>query len=95
VGSVQVKENVTTKLDVALIEHNGNQVAWAEVSTNPKGAEILVDGVTTGQYTPARVQVPSGFHNIILRLAGYYPLKRSVEVTDGGSVNVEGVLKPK
>lgn len=95
VGSVQLKENVTTKLDVALKERNGNQVAWAEVSTNPKGAEILVDGLSTGQYTPARVQVPSGLHNIVVRLNGYFPLKRSFEATEGGSVKVEGALKPK
>src|SRR6202158_2543841 len=95
VGSVQLKENVTTKLDVALKERNANQVAWADVSTTPKGAEILVDGVSTGQYTPARIQVPSGLHNIVVRLNGFYQLKRSFQVTEGGSVNVEGVLKPK
>jgi serine/threonine protein kinase len=95
VGSALVKENTQTKLDVELKERNANHVAWAEVSTVPKGAEILVDGVTTGQYTPARVQIPSGIHNVLLRLDGYYPLKRSVDVTEGGSVSVEGTLKPR
>jgi serine/threonine-protein kinase len=95
VGSTLVKENIQTKLDIELKERNPNHVAWAEVSTVPKGAEILVDGVTTGQYTPARVQIPSGIHNILMRLNGFYPLKRSVDVTEGGSVTVEGTLKPR
>lgn len=95
VGSAQVKENVQTKLDVELKEHNASQVAWAEVSSDPKGAEILMDGISTGQVTPARVQISPGFHNVVLRLSGYFPVKRSVDVTVGGSVSVEGSLKPR
>ena len=70
-GSVQVKDNIQTQLDVPLKEKSNVKVAWAEVETTPKGAEILVDGQTTGQTTPARVQVPAGVHTVTVRLNGY------------------------
>jgi serine/threonine-protein kinase len=95
VGTVQIKDGTQTKLDVELKERNASHVAWAEVSTTPKGAEILVDGVSTGQHSPARVQIPAGIHNLVLRLDGYLPLKRSVDATEGGSVTVEGTLTPR
>ncbi|GAC1701103.1 MAG: hypothetical protein NVS9B4_03810 [Candidatus Acidiferrum sp.] len=95
VGSSQVKENIQTQLDVELKERSSVHVAWADISTDPKGAEILVDGLSTGLFSPARVQIPSGFHNVVLRLNGYFPIKRTVDVSDGGSVSIEGVLKPR
>jgi eukaryotic-like serine/threonine-protein kinase len=93
VGNAQVNENSQTQLDVELKERATGHVAWADVSTDPKGAEILVDGTSTGQYTPARVQIQSGFHNVVLRLNGYFQLKRSFDVSEGGSVSIEGKLK--
>jgi hypothetical protein len=95
VGSAQVNKNIQTQLDVELKERAAGHVAWADVSTDPNGAEILVDGVSTGQYTPARVQIQSGFHNVVLRLNGYFQIKRTVEVSEGGSVSIEGNLKPR
>jgi protein kinase-like protein/PEGA domain-containing protein len=92
-GSVQVKNNVQTQLNVPLTERNGNHVAWAQVESNPLGAEILVDGVPTGQITPARVQVPSGTHRITLKLAGYQLIRRTFQVSEGGSVFISEPLK--
>jgi eukaryotic-like serine/threonine-protein kinase len=92
-GSVQVKENAQTQLNIPLTERNASHVAWAQVESDPKGAEILVDGVPTGQVTPARVQVPSGSHRIILKLDGYQPVKRAFQVSVGGSVFISEPLK--
>jgi serine/threonine protein kinase len=92
-GAVQVKDNVQTQLNIALAERNGNRVAWAQVESDPKGAEILVDGIPTGEVTPARVQVPSGTHHIILKLDGYQQVRRTFQVTEGGSVLISGPLK--
>ena len=92
-GSVQVKDNAQTQLNVPMIERNGNHVAWAQVESNPAGAEILVDNVTTGQVTPARVQVPSGTHRITLKLAGYQLVRRAFQVSEGGSVFLSEPLK--
>ena len=94
--SVQVKENVRTQLEAELKEKaDSSHVAWAEVVTTPKGAEIFVDGATTGQFTPARVQIPSGFHYIGLKLNGYQPIRRPIQASEGGSVTISEALKPK
>jgi hypothetical protein len=95
-GSIQIKDNIQTQLvDVPLNEKSATHVAWAQVSTNPKGAEIIVDGTSTGQFAPARVQIPSGLHTLTLRLAGYQQAKRTVQVSEGGTVTVDESLHPK
>jgi eukaryotic-like serine/threonine-protein kinase len=95
-GNIQVKENAQTLLDdVVLKEKSATRVAWAQVTSNPKGAEILVDGNPTGQVTPARVQIPSGLHTITLRLDGYQPAKRPLQVTEGGTVPINVTLQQK
>jgi hypothetical protein len=72
------------------------KVAWAQVETTPKGAEIFVDGQTTGQMTPGRVQVPAGLHTVTIKLNGYQVAKRTFQATEGGTVNITNVtLQPK
>jgi hypothetical protein len=94
-GSIQVKDNIQTQLEATLNEKSATRVAWAQVNTDPKGAEILVDGTSTGQFTPARVQVPAGMHNVTLRLNGYQQAKRTVQVSEGGTVTIDESLHPK
>jgi len=94
-GGIQIKDNIQTQLDATLNEKSATHVAWAQVNTDPKGAEILVDGTSTGQFTPARVQMPSGLHSITLRLNGYQQAKRTVQVSEGGTVVVDESLRPK
>jgi hypothetical protein len=94
-GNVQVKDNIQTQLDVTLKEKSTVKVAWAQVETSPKGAEILVDGATTGQTTPARVQVPPGLHTVTLRLTGYRQVRRTIQASEGGTVDITDVtLQP-
>ena len=38
-----MKDNVQTQLPVKLTEKSNNRLAFAQVETNPKGAEIFVD----------------------------------------------------
>jgi serine/threonine protein kinase len=92
-GPIQVKSNVQTQLNIPLTEHNSNHVAWAQVESDPKGAEIFVDGNPTGQTTPARVQVPSGTHHILLKMNGYQQARRAFQVSEGGSVFISEALK--
>ena len=95
VKQVQVKENQQTTLDVELTPHNVNHVAWAQVASTPAGAEIFVDGKSSGQFSPARVQIPSGTHTIELRLRGYEITRRGIEASEGGTVLVDARLQPK
>jgi hypothetical protein len=90
-GKVQVKDNIQTQLNLEL----NARIAWAQVDTTPKGAEIFVDGTTTGQTTPARVQMPAGLHTVTVRLDGYQQVKRTVQTSEGGTVNIQAALKPK
>jgi serine/threonine-protein kinase len=95
-GNVQVKDNIQTTLDVDLKEKaTSSHVAWAQVTSNPKGAEIFVDGISVGQLAPYRVQVTAGTHKITLKMEGYQPFHSTLQVTEGGTVNVEGTLAPK
>jgi Tfp pilus assembly protein PilV len=71
----------------------GSRVAWADVKSWPTGAEIFIDEKSTGQTTPARVQVPSGVHVFTLHLEGFKDLRRGVDVSDGGTVDVRGILR--
>ncbi len=94
-GGIQVKDNIQTQLNVVLNEKSTSRVAWAQVNTDPKGAEIIVDGTSTGQFTPARVQVPVGMHTLTLRLNGFQQAKRTVQVSEGGTVTVDESLHQK
>ncbi len=86
-SAIQVRDDGQSKLNAELHPRNGN-VAWAQVDSVPRGAEILVDGVSTGQKTPARVQIHSGMHNIALKLDGYRLFRTLVEASDGGTVGI-------
>jgi hypothetical protein len=95
-GNVQVKDNIQTQLDVPLKEKSNVKIAWAQVETTPKGAEIFVDGTSTGQTTPARIQVPTGLHTVVVRLAGYQQVRRTIQATEGGTVSITNVtMQPK
>ncbi|HVH50205.1 MAG TPA: PEGA domain-containing protein, partial [Candidatus Bathyarchaeia archaeon] len=61
--SVQIRDDGQTKVEAALHQKNGH-IAWAQVESTPAGAEIWVDGISSGQRTPARVEISSGIHNI-------------------------------
>jgi serine/threonine protein kinase len=71
----------------------GARVAWADVKSFPVGAEIFLDEKSTGQTTPARVQVPSGVHVFTLHLEGFRDVRRGVDVSDGGTVDVRALLR--
>jgi hypothetical protein len=94
VGQIQVKDNVQTALDLELKPRAG-RVAWAQVDSTPSGAEILVDGISTGQFSPARVQIPTGTHMIGLHLKGYELAHRGIQASEGGTVNVNATLQTK
>jgi hypothetical protein len=92
--NIQVMD-IQTQLNVPLTERSTTHVAWAQVDSNPKGAEIIVDGNSTLQFTPARVQIPSGIHTITLKLDGYQLAKRTLQASEGGTVPINETLRQK
>ena len=91
-GSVQIRGDGQTRVDATLHQKNGH-VAWAQVESSPAGAEIWVDDVSTGQRTPARVEISSGIHNIALKLDGYKSSRNAIQASDGGTVSVSPSLQ--
>ena len=85
--SVTVKENAQAQLDIELKERSAH-VAWAQVDSNPPGAEISVDSIQTGKQTPARVEITAGIHTIVLKKDGFQLSRRVVELSEGGTVSV-------
>src|SRR6266403_657764 len=94
-GPIQVKDNIQTQLNVPLNGKSAGRIAWAQVNSVPKGAEIILDGVSTGQFTPARVQVPTGMHTVTLRLNGFQQAKRTFQASEGGTVPIDEALHEK
>src|SRR6266478_2772125 len=94
-GGIQVKDNIQTQLNVPLSEKSAARVAWAQVNSTPKGAEIIVDGNSTGQFTPARVQVPTGMHTVTVHLNGFQFGKRTCQASEGGTISIEEALHQK
>jgi hypothetical protein len=92
--SVTVKENIQAQIDIEL-KAKGAHVAWAQVNSNPPGADISVDGIPTGKQTPARVEITAGIHSIVLKKDGYQVSHRPVELTEGGTVSVNEKMRPK
>ncbi len=56
---------------------------FLDLSSNPAGAAIYVDGRDTGQVTPARISVNAGQHRIALRKPGFRPQITYAEVALG------------
>ncbi len=94
-GPIQVKDNIQTQLNVPLNGKSAGRVAWAQVNSVPKGAEIILDGLSTGQFTPARVQIPTGMHTVTLRLNGFQQAKRTFQASEGGTVSIDEALHEK
>jgi len=92
--SVRVKENVVTELDLEL-KPKSTHIAWAQVETTPAGADISIDGVSTGRQSPARVEVTAGTHVVVLKMNGYQISRRPVQVSEGGTVAVNEKMRPK
>jgi PEGA domain len=88
-----VKDNSQTQINTKLNERTNNHVAWAQVRTDPGGAEVFVDGNSTGRFTPARVEIPSGIHTVTLKLAGFQVAKRTVSASEGGTVTINETLR--
>ena len=65
--------------------------ASVTLRSEPKGAEIYIDGQLTGS-TPSKLEVPSGNHKISIRLAGYADWVRDVNVLAGSETQFEATL---
>lgn len=63
-----------------------------EIKTNPKGADILINGAQYAKKTPTEIKLEAGVYEITLQKEGYKPLHRSVSLTSGAKLKIEESL---
>jgi serine/threonine protein kinase len=64
------------------------------VSTDPPGAQIYVDGVLKKELTPANLKLPAGARRILLRKSGYRDVERMIEIEDNSYTDLNQPLAP-
>jgi hypothetical protein len=69
-----------------------NAAVFVQISSEPSGAEILVDGDYTGS-TPSQVKLKSGSHSVKITKKGFEPWERSIKVEPGESRNIVADLE--
>jgi serine/threonine protein kinase len=67
--------------------------ATLNISSEPKGAHIMLDGRETGRITPAEIRVESGEHTIGLTIEKYRPASTLITLRDGQVFNYAPVLQ--
>jgi hypothetical protein len=71
---------------------SSDALASVQLSSNPSGAEINIDGSYVGN-TPTLIKLKPGTHSISMTLSGYAPWTRSVETAAGESRNFAATLE--
>ena len=51
-----------------------------EIKTQPKGAQIIINGIPFAKPTPVVIQVQAGNYDITLQKEGYQPVEKNVTV---------------
>jgi PEGA domain len=75
----------------AVVPSSSDAVASVELSSDPTGAEITIDGSYVGN-TPSLIKLKPGTHSIRMTLPGYAPWVRSIETAAGESRNFAATL---
>jgi hypothetical protein len=75
-SDVQVREDDTTELQHTF----SKRTCQVTFNTEPRGAEVLVDGEVQRETTPTMVSVEYGEHDLVFRLSGYEPVVRTIDI---------------
>jgi PEGA domain len=68
------------------------QPAVLTVKSTPEGADITIDGKFFGD-TPTTARLRAGDYAIVIAKAGYKPWRRTVTLTEGGTVTLDADLE--
>ena len=66
-----------------------------DITTDPQGANILIDGVEVGVTPKTIPNLETGPHNLILNYPGYERLQKRIMVEDGKTIPISEYLVPK
>ncbi|HLJ89114.1 MAG TPA: PEGA domain-containing protein [Candidatus Angelobacter sp.] len=69
--------------------NSGQGMCRVEFKTEPKGAQIVINGSVFSKVTPVEIQVEPGNYEIILQKDGYKPVHRSITAQANDKVKVE------
>ena len=87
---VALEGRTPLKLEVALMSDSGT----LSLTSDPGGAEVLVNGISRG-HTPCRVdRIPGGTVTLEIRTEGFQPHTREITLAAGEVQNVDVQLKP-
>ena len=87
---LDVAPGATMNLDLALTASG----AVLDVQSDPPGASIVVDGKPTNRFTPAKLGIPQGEHNVRLLMEGYKDENTVVQLAEGQTFNLSPKLVP-
>jgi serine/threonine protein kinase len=87
--AVQIASGSRSTLSLHLAPIN----ALVVLNSTPVGADILLDGKTTGRVTPAQFAVEKGAHTIVLRKQGYLDETSSADLGAGQNFQFAPVLR--
>ena len=89
---ILIKDNKTTDAEINISAQFGK----LNISSTPvSGAEVIIDGVSTGKRTPCTIdKIASGEHTVKLRVKWYEPRMIKVRLSNNEDKNVEIKLNP-
>jgi len=91
-GMVRIEADATTQIEASLAALGTGSIG---VASTPAGAEILVDGESTGLVTAAIVPALAvGTHTVQLRLEGFEPWSQAVVVRPDRHFPFQALLSP-
>jgi hypothetical protein len=67
-------------------------MARIEIKSEPKGAQVVVNGTPLQKTTPVEIQVDSGSYDITLQKDGYKPVHESAIVGPDDHVRIDKSL---
>lgn len=86
---IEVAANHKTPVDFSLEQLK----ATLAVASDPPGANIIVDGILTGQVTPAQITVDPGQHKVAVRKQGYRWAETLADAGPGQTLNFSPQLQ--
>ena len=73
--------------------NSGKGMAHVEIKSDPKGAQVVINGTTLTKTTPVEIQLEPGNYEITLQKDGYQPLHTSVLAQANDKLKVDQSLK--
>jgi hypothetical protein len=64
-----------------------------DVKSNPKGAEININGRPFEKKAPAKIILDPGSYTVALKMEGYKPLQKTVTVEEGKKLQLDEKLE--